>query len=194
MSAMPERERWTVEEYLEFERTAELRHEFFHGQIYAMVGASKSHRQIATALTSLLDTQLLETNCEVYQSETRVCPTGRTYFYPDLVIVCDEEQYADKSEMTLLNPTVIIEVLSPSTEKFDRGDKFIAYQKIASLQEYLLVAQDKMLVEHFIRQSDASWIYAAHENAEAMLKLPSVNCTLALADIYRRVSFDDEQE
>jgi Uma2 family endonuclease len=75
------------------------------------------------------------------------------------VIVCDEEQYADKSEMTLLNPTVIIEVLSPSTEKFDRGDKFIAYQKIASLQEYLLVAQDKMLVEHFIRQSDASWIY-----------------------------------
>jgi Uma2 family endonuclease len=192
MSAMPERERWTVEDYLEFEQTAELRHEFFNGQVYAMVGASRRHTQISGAIHYSLFGQLIERDCEVSQSETRVRVSEKAYFYPDLVIVCGEANYVEKSEMTLLNPTVVIEILSPSTEAFDRGRKFVAYQGIESLQEYMLVTQDKMLVEHFFRQSDGRWIYTSYKQAESTIKLPSIDCTLALADIYRRVSFDDE--
>ncbi len=161
------------------------------GQVYAMAGASKRHNQITSAIQYALYGQLLDKPYEVFQADMRTQFAADHYFYPDLVVVCGEDRYTDAKENTLLNPTIIIEVLSPSTEDRDRGRKLWAYRNMASVQEYWMFSQDKVQVQGIIRKSETTWEFGEINEPDAVLELPSIGCTLALRDVYRRVDFED---
>jgi Uma2 family endonuclease len=192
--ALPHPKKWTAEDYLEFEETSLERHELLDGDIYAMAGASKKHNYLGSAVGYLLYGQLLDRSCDVFQSEMRIQVSERTYFYPDVVVACGAAQFKDKKENTLLNPSVIFEILSPSTETFDRTSKFQQYRLLLSLREYVLISQTQMLVEHYTRQTDNTWVLRDLSAPEDELVLASIGCTLRLADIYRKVVFEDVSE
>jgi len=183
--------RFTPEEYLVIDRHSEQKHEYFDGGIFAMTGASRRHNLISVNVASSINTQLADRECEVYASDMRVkvSPTG-LYTYPDVVIVCETPQFEDKEIDTLLNPTVIIEVLSKTTEGYDRGDKFEHYRRVESLVEVVLIAQDKHHVEHYTRQISGQWLLSETNNLQDKLIITSINCELPLRDIYRKVSVD----
>lgn len=184
---------FTEAEYLALESASHTKHEFYRGTIIAMAGASLMHDLIVGNTFISLGNQLRDTPCRVVTSDMRVKVQDlRGYFYPDIKVVCGDPQTTSDNPPSLLNPVVIIEVLSPSTEAFDRGDKFAAYQRIDSLQDYLLVAQDRARIEHYQRQSDQSWLLRVYEDVRASLALASVDCTLSLAEVYARVTFDQE--
>ncbi len=191
MSALRE-QTWTVEQYLEFERTSEIKHEYLDGSIYAMTGASPNHNLIAVNTAASLHAQLRKHPCIVFPSDQRV-KADRLYAYPDISVVCGTPQYTDETPRTLLNPTVIVEVLSPSTEAYDRGTKSQHYRELASLQEYLLIAQDSYRVEHYVRQHNGQWLLSDVVGIDATLELASIGCTLSLADVYEKVTFEDEE-
>jgi Uma2 family endonuclease len=153
-----------------------------------MSGASKQHNLITANVLAELHAQLKKRPCTIYPSDMRlkVSATG-LYTYPDVTIVCAEAQFDDNQQDTLLNPTVIVEVLSKSTEAYDRGEKFAHYRKLPSLAEYILIAQDKYYLEHYVRQPDNQWLLSEMDKLEDTLQLPSINCHLALADIYDKV-------
>jgi Uma2 family endonuclease len=178
----------TPEEYLAAERKAETRSEYFGGEVFAMVGASKRHNLIAANIIRVLGNQLLERPCNVYPSDMRVkvSATGK-YTYPDVVVACEPESFDDAENDTLLNPVVIVEVLSASTEAYDRGKKFEQYQQIESLTEYILVAQDPYRIEQYVRQSDREWRYSEYHDAAEVLKIGVIGCELALKDAYAKV-------
>ena len=178
----------TPQEYLTLERKAAYKSEYLDGHIIAMAGASRTHNRITLDISTELNLQLRGRDCEVFSSDMRVRPSPRdAYVYPDVVVVCGEPQFEDAAFDTLLNPIVIVEVLSPSTEAYDRGEKFRRYQQLASLREYVLVAQDSVRVEHH-RRHDAQWRLSSYRTLEAVLLLPSISCKLPLHDIYRRVT------
>ena len=183
------RKKWTVEEYLAFERQSEEKHEYYAGEIFAMSGASREHNIIVINTGTILNSQLAQRPCEVYPSDMRVKVNPIKYTYPDVSVVCAEPRFADGEFDMLLNPTVIVEVLSDSTEDYDRGKKFKHYMGIDSLQEYILIAQDEVRIDHYIRQSQGDWIISISKTLGASIELPSINCTLALADVYRKVTF-----
>lgn len=186
--------RYTQAEYLDYERQAEYKSEYIARQIVAMSGVSYEHSLINGNLARVLSTQTLDGPCAVHASDLRVkVRTRGMYTYPDIVVVCGAPQFEDAHVDTLLNPTVIIEVLSPSTEGYDRGAKFGYYRALPSLQEYLLVTQDQALVEHFVRAGD-DWILSVADDLAAVVQLPAISCTLPLAEIYRRVSFPPDPE
>lgn len=192
MSAMPTTaERlYTVEEYLELERApgTEIKSEYLQGRIVAMAGASRPHNLLLTSLLASLYAQLRSGPCEVYPSDMRVqVPEADFFAYPDLAVVCEEPELADAHQDILLNPTVLIEVLSPSTEDYDRGRKFEYYRHLDSLREYLLVAQDRVHVEHHVRQDDGSWRLTETDDPEAEIHLPAIGCTLRLEEAYEKV-------
>lgn len=177
----------TPEEYLAFERKATTKHEYLNGQIIAMSGASREHNLIIVNTVNQLYTQLIDGACETYVSEMRVKNyQTNSYTYPDIVVVCDEPRFEDDVFDTLLNPIVLIEVLSPSTEAYDRGEKFAHYRQIASLQEYVLVSQERIGVEHYLRQG-TQWLLTEFRGLQEVLSLISIGCELRLQDIYRRV-------
>jgi Uma2 family endonuclease len=179
----------TPAEYLAIERQAEYKNEYFDGEIFAMTGASREHNLIAANLIGELRQKLRGKPCEVYPSDMRVrVPGSRLYTYPDVVVVCGEPEFEDDYLDTLLNPTLIIEVLSESTESYDRGKKSGYYRTIASLAEYLLVTQDEYRIEQYTRQTDGRWMLADIRSLESSVSLASVPCTLALSEIYDRVS------
>lgn len=186
--------RFTPEEYLMLERKAERRSEYFDGQIFAMAGASRRHILITASLSRRLGNQLENRPCEVYPTDmrVRVRPTG-LYTYPDIVIVCGGPQFDDKESDTLLNPTVLIEVLSPTTEAYDRGEKFSQYRRLTSLREYVLVAQDKVRVECYRRQGDF-WVLSEVSDLDKALRLESIDCEVPLREIYERIDFSEEGE
>lgn len=194
----------TEEEYLALERAAEERSEYLDGVIIKMAGESVQHGQISTNLTGILYGQLLGTPCQAFSKDTKVrsgpapkpqASTKGLYSYPDLVVACGELQHLDQFRDVLLNPTVIIEVLSPTTEAFDRGEKWVRYQRwLPSLTDYVLVSQIKPQIEHFERQPDGAWLYRRVEGMEASLTLASIGCTLRLGDVYNRVEFPPEPE
>ena len=192
MVAQP-REQMSAEEYLAFERASDTKHEYYQGEIFAMAGAGFVHVQIVSA-THLAIGRRLPASCQVLSNDlrVRVSETG-LYTYPDLIILCGRPQFADDQFDTLLNPTIIIEVLSPSTEAYDRGKKFGHYRTLEALQEYVLIAQDAPLVEHFARQEDGSWRFAAASGLNASLYLPTINCTVALAEMYQRVEWGETE-
>ncbi|MCA1568000.1 MAG: Uma2 family endonuclease [Acidobacteria bacterium] len=179
----------TPEEYLAAERKAETRSEYFGGEVFAMVGASKRHNLIAANIIRVLGNQLLERACNVYPSDMRVkvSATGK-YTYPDVVVACEPELFDDAENDTLLNPVVIIEVLSASTEAYDRGKKFEQYQQIASLTEYILVAQEPCRIEQYVRQSDKEWRYSEYHDAGDVIKISVIGCEIALKDAYAKVA------
>ncbi|MCA9911910.1 MAG: Uma2 family endonuclease [Anaerolineae bacterium] len=193
MSSLPVHSNWTVEEYLAFEAESEIRHEFIDGQIYAMAGASKRHNQISSALHYALYGQLIGKNCEVFQADMRVQASELWQFYPDVVVVCGEDRYTNDRQTTLLNPTVLIEVLSPSTEAKDRREKLFHYRSIPSVQEYWMFAQDQIFAERFLRKDSEVWEYRTWDDAEDVVELPTLGCTLALSDVYSRVNFDETE-
>jgi len=178
----------TPKEYLALERGAEYKSEYLAGEIFAMAGTSERHNLIAGNVFAELHTQLRKRPCKVYVSDVRL-KVNRTglYTYPDVMVVCGETQFADDQQDMILNPTVIIEVLSESTEGYDRGKKFEHYRKLDSLSEYILIAQDRFHVERYVRQPDNQWLLAETDNVHDTLSLTSIACNLALADIYDKV-------
>jgi Uma2 family endonuclease len=177
----------TPAEYLAAERKAAEKSEYINGRVYAMAGASRVHNLIALNTASELRTQLRGRPCEAYANDMRV-KVERTgmYTYPDVVGLCEEPRFEDAEVDTLLNPGVIIEILSPSTERYDRGEKFAHYRRLESLREYVLIAQDIRRIEHYRREGD-SWVLTEVSEPDAALVISSLSCTLRLSDIYDRV-------
>ena len=178
----------TPEEYLAVERQAEHKSEYVDGEMVAMTGASRRHNLIAFNITREISQQLRGRPCEGYASDMRVrVPSTRLYTYPDVVVVCGEPKFEDDYVDTLLNPTLIIEVLSESTELYDRGKKFGFYRTIESLAEYLLVAQDECRIEQYVKQPDGRWLLADYRSLEDVVELPSIQCQLTLSEVYDKV-------
>jgi len=177
----------TPEEYLASERKATFKNEYLNGEILAMSGASFAHTLITLDIATELNIQLRGRECQVITNDMRVKtgPKG-PYFYPDVVVFCGEPQFEDNVFDTLLNPILVIEVLSPSTEAYDRGEKFAHYQALASLKEYILVSQDRVRVEHY-RLIKTQWVQTEFQAPEEVLPLVSIECELPLRHIYRRV-------
>jgi Uma2 family endonuclease len=183
----------TTAEYLAFERASETKHEFHRGEVFAMTGASRNHNRITTNISGELYAALKGSPCENYASDMRVKvdATG-LYTYPDIVATCANAQFEDKEIDTLLNPQLIIEVLSDSTEKYDRGEKFIQYREIPSLNDYVLVSQKQPRVEVFSRQDDGSWVMRVADSPTASVTFPSVGVTLKMQDVYARVEYESD--
>lgn len=182
---------FSPKEYLELERKAEYKSEYFNGEIFAMSGASKNHNKIAANLTALIWNKLRNSKCKVYGSDMRVnISESGLLTYPDLTIVCEEEKFLDKEFDTLLNPTIIIEILSESTEKFDRGIKFEHYRKINSLKEYLLVSQTSPKIEQFIKQADGKWLYSESVGLNSIISIPTIEFELPLNDVFFNIDYN----
>jgi Uma2 family endonuclease len=184
---------WTEEAYLEFERASDTKHEYYQGEIFAMEGVSQNHSLITGNAMASIHGQLRKRPAHMYTSAMRlkVLPVG-FYTYPDIVVVTENSQFLDEEHDILLNPTLIIEVLSPSTETFDRGKKFQYYRTLDSLQEYVLISQDAHRIEHYVRQSDGTWLFSEAVGLEATLQLPSIQCSLSLTDVYEKVTLEAE--
>ena len=183
-------QRLTAKEYLALERAAEFKSEFYDGEMYAMAGGSEAHSLIASNLLVALRRLLNGRPCVTFNSDLRVKVLESGLFtYPDLSVVCGERQFLDDSRDTLLNPGMIAEVLSPSTEAYDRGAKFSLYKEVASLTEYLLVSQSEPAVDLFIRHSSSEWRVRSAKGLDSALELPELGVTLSLREIYADVTF-----
>ena len=180
----------TPEQYLEIERRAEQKSEYYNGEMFAMAGAGRWHVLIVTNLVSALSQRLRKRPCEVYSTDMRlkVSPSG-LYTYPDVVVVCGGPQFADDRQDTLLNPSLIIEVLSESTQDYDRGRKFELYRTLLSLVDYLTVAQDHPHIEHSTRQ-EGGWQLVDYNSPAESIHLASIDTALPLAEVYDKVEFD----
>lgn len=180
----------TPEEYIASERKATLKSEYLYGKIVAMSGASLAHNLITVNTVTQLYNQLVEGRCRVFTGDMRVgIGEGISYFYPDVVVVCDEPRFEDDAFDTLINPQVIVEVLSTSTESYDRGEKFACYRQLESLQEYILISQNPVRVEHYLRQGK-QWLFNELCALEDVLSLVSVGAELSLNQIYRFVEVE----
>ncbi len=193
---------YTIEEYLAMERESEERHTYLDGYIFKMAGESPQHGTICSNLTATLVIQLRGTPCQVWSKDTKVRsgpapirPRDRKglFSYPDLLVVCGEPEFHDSHRDVLINPKVVIEVLSASTEAFDSGEKFRRYHAWnPSLTDYLLVAQSSPVITHLARQVDGNWSYYTYEGLEESLRIESINCALQLAEVYDRIEFPEE--
>ena len=189
MNALPE-QYLSLEEYFKLEETSDIKHEYFQGMVFAMTGAKEDHNLIAMAVGGNLYLQLDGKPCRVYPGDFRLkIEAASIYTYPDLSIICGETQFADGRQDTFVNPTMLIEVLSDSTEAYDRGKKTEFYRTIPSLQEYLLIAQDRPHIEHYRRQ-EHNWMFTEYSALDQRMVLDSIGCNLSLAAIYRQVRFD----
>lgn len=182
---------FTAKEYLDMERVAPTKSEYYAGEIFAMAGASSRHTVIVANVVYLLVGQLKGRKCSAHANDlhVHVKQTG-LYTYPDVVVICGQPLFADNQRDTLLNPNVIVEVLSDTAEQWDRGRKFAMHRTIESLTDYLLITQNSALVEHYVRQPASQWVLSDHRGLEAAVVIASIDCTLPLADIYDKVEFD----
>lgn len=181
----------SIEDYLAIEESSEIRHEYLNGEIVAMTGASIVHNQIKQNISRFLDDALDAQGCNLYTSDMRVMvkDTG-AYMYPDVVVVCGDIEKETKGGESLLNPTIIIEILSHSTESYDRGLKWAYYKLVPSLEEYLLVSQNRPYVEQYTRQTDNSWRYVTYEGIDSQIVFPSVGAELSLRSLHRKVNLE----
>ena len=175
-------------EYLVRERAAEYRSEYVDGEVCMMTGASRKHSLVTLNVGRSLADQLRGRPCETYLNDMRV-KVARTgaYVYPDVLVSCGSAEVEDEHDDTLLNPTLLVEVLSPSTEAFDRGRKWEHYRRLPTLMDYLLVAQDRPRVERYTREGDGLWLFSETNGLDGVVSIDSVGCTLALRDVYERV-------
>lgn len=189
MSALAEH-RLTVAEYLAFERASEMRHEFYAGELFAMSGASAAHNSICWNLAVRLDSYLKAGGCRGFVNDMRVAIDATSLFtYPDLVVVCGEPRFLDASQPdTLINPALVVEVLSASTEDYDRGRKFAHYRTLPSLQGYLLVAQDRVHAELYLRQPGDRWLLSETSDPDARIELPVAGASVRLGDLYEGIA------
>ncbi len=179
----------TEQQYLALERAAEFKSEYFDGDMFARSGASMRHADLQSNLHGELFAALLNTQCRVYGPDFRVRVSSRMYTYPDLSVVCGKPLLADQGQDALLNPVVIVEVLSPSTETYDRGLKLQHYRNIASLQDYILVEQNEVRIEQYTRQENNLWILRDYQSLDEELTISSIGVSLPLGRIYNRVEF-----
>ncbi len=192
--AAPQRElvyKYTPEEYLALERASDTKHEYLDGQIYAMAGASPTHNQICFNTIVAVGTQIIDSSCIGYTSDQKIRTDPKDLFsYPDLTIVCGEPIFHDEHQDVILNPTAIIEVLSPRTENYDRSTKLDRYQDIRTLRDYILISQNRPCVEHYVRQKGKrQWLFTIETDPVAEIEIASIKCKLKLADVYNRVKF-----
>ena len=188
MSTQPEH-KYSAEEYLAFDRASDAKSEFLDGTIYAMGGATARHVQIVGNVARELGNQLRDKPCVVYSTDLRVqVSQAGLYAYPDVIVVCGEPTFIDNKLDTLTNPLLIVEVLSDSTKNYDRGEKFERYRSIKSFREYVLIAQDKIHIEQYIRQDDGSWVLRETDSLNGIIELASMGCRLAVAEVYLKVS------
>ena len=194
MSTAPQKRRTSLKEYLEWEERSGTRHEFYQGEIFAMAGASPRHNRIAGNIFARLHQLLEGTKCEPFASDQRIRiePVDLST-YPDVSVVCDGLELSANDARAITNPRVIVEVLSKTTENYDRGPKFELYQHLDSLQEYLLVSQEDARVTQYVRNDDGTWRYKLVVGLEVTLDIESINCRLPLAVIYRNVEFGPEE-
>jgi Uma2 family endonuclease len=185
----------SVEEYLRIERTALRKSEYFNGEMTEMTGVSREHNLIVANLLAMLATQMHDRPYEVYPSEMRlkVSSTG-LYTYPDVIVADAEPAFEDREVDTFLNPIILVEVLSQSTESYDRGRKFSHYQKIQSLKEYVLVSQYECRVEQFVRQADGRWLYTETTDPNGHVVFESIACRVPMEGLYHRVNFKKEED
>ncbi|KAF0248867.1 MAG: hypothetical protein FD167_1731 [bacterium] len=188
MSTNPKR-RYSVKEYFEIEKNSDIKHEYIYGEIFAMVGASRNHNRIANAINTSLYMQFLNTTCESFISDTRARVNDDLYYYPDVVVACSPEFQVIEGIDNLINPILIVEVLSRSTARFDREAKFREYQQIQSLGYYLLISQNEVNATLFTRQDNNSWTPQNYNNLTDFIELPTINSRLSMRDIYLRVQF-----
>ena len=193
MTPNPDPTRMSPEEFLEFERAADEKHEYRDGLIVAMSGARRNHNLIALNVGSGLHGALKNKDCETYMSEMRVfVPSVRLYTYPDIVVVCGEPKFVDDEFDTLTNPLLLIEILSESTENYDRGQKFKFYRSIESLREYVLISQKSPAIEKYVKHGDGFWMLSEASGLDSRITLEAIDCHLSLADVYDKVNFDAE--
>jgi Uma2 family endonuclease len=194
VTSLQPKPRATPEEYLDKERAVGKRHEYFQGEVSAKSGASFEHVQIASHLIGCLHEPLREKPCLVFLASLRVkiMKTG-AYAYPDVGVLCEQPQFDDLDQDTILNPRLLIEIFSPATEAFDRAKTFSHYRSIESLAEYLLVAQDQPRIEQYTRQPSGDWLLHEATGLEETIRLPSIECELKLAEVYDRVEFPDSE-
>lgn len=176
----------TPEEYLTFERGSDIKHERVNGEIFAMAGGTREHSLTAANILGELRSALMDRPCEVHGPDMKVKAAGANYHYPDVSVVCGRPLFEEETRDVLVNPKVLVEVLSDSTERHDRGDKFASYRTIESLSDYVLVSQTAVLVEHYHRQPDGTWIYRALGPGER-LSLATLGCDIAVDRIYHKV-------
>lgn len=177
------------------ERVAEYKSEYVNGHILAMAGGSKRHNRVAGSVFGELYILFKDTQCEVFNSDMKVrVSSSMKFHYPDVSAVCGEAKFADDEEDVLLNPQLIVEVLSPRTSAYDRGKKFQYYQEISSFREYLLIAQDEPVVERYVKQADGNWLYTKIAGLENSVELLTLNCRIALRDIYAKVEWPAPSE
>lgn len=191
MSTAAVEPRWTDADYLAFERASDVRHEYVDGIVYDMSGGSVAHAMVGHNLGGVVYSLLKGSPCRGFSADMRVhnAETG-AYTYPDLTIVCGEVQLLDEQRDTLLNPTVVVEVLSPSTEAYDRSRKFAHYRRITSLRDYILVSQEAPIIEVFSRREGDAWLYTPYEGLDASAEVSSIGCNVPLAEVYAGVSFE----
>ncbi len=190
--------RFTIEQYLEWERQADEPSEFVDGEIYAMAGESGAHADISMNLAGMLQSQLKGSECRARTKDTKVRSGavkeqfGRGMIsYPDMVVICGEVEYHDNHKDIILNPQVVFEVLSESTEEFDRGTKFMRYRTFnPTLTDYILIAQNEPHVEHYRRRENGEWLLREYDGLDPALTIDSINCTIPLSDLYDRISFE----
>ena len=193
MSAIP-KSKMTPQEYLEFERKSEEKHEYFNGEVFAMAGAKRRHNVVVWNFGGELRQKLKGKNCEAYPNDMRVfIPATGLYTYPDLVVVCGEPNFQDDVFDTLLNPILIIEVLSETTENYDRGKKFRNYRTIETLHEYVLVSTDEARIEKFEKTGDGFWFLSEAIGIDSEIELTSIECRIPLAEVYDKIDFSVEE-
>ena len=199
MGLLKSQRSYTAEEYLAMERKSKRRHQYLDGDIFAMAGESWNHAVISSNVARSLGNQLENKPCHTVSKDTKVRSgpflrgankSSGLFSYPDIVIVCDEPEFYDDATDVVLNPKVIVEVLSPATEKFDRGEKFHRYQTYnPTLTDYLLVSQDKAQIEQYTRKSNGTWSYEIHSGMNATINIRSIGCRVKMKDVYARIKF-----
>jgi len=194
MSALP-KHHYSLAEYLKREETADYKSQFYRGEIFAMTGGTPNHNRITVNSLISIGNQLDGTGCRPCNSDQRIrIPANGLLTYPDISVVCGELELDDQDPNAINNPLVIVEVLSKSTESYDRGRKFDLYRELPSLREYLLISQETPHIERFVRQDDGTWNLAVFKGMDAEVELQSVNVKLALATVYNHVTFAPEDE
>ncbi|HKV42061.1 MAG TPA: Uma2 family endonuclease [Blastocatellia bacterium] len=184
--------KYSIEDYLAFDRASHSKNEYLDGTVYAMGGATARHVQIVGNVARELGNQLRDKPCVVYSTDLRVQVShGGLYAYPDAVVVCGEPAFIDDQLDTLTNPVLIVEVLSDSTKNYDRGEKFERYRTIRSFREYLLITQDKIHIEQYVRQDDNSWVLREKHSLNDIIEPTSVGCRIPVTEIYLKISIKD---
>lgn len=184
----------TPEEYLAMEDAAENKHEYYHGEIFAMAGASQNHNRLALDLGTSTNLALKDSKCEVYMNDMKIWSRAKNFFtYPDLVIVCGKAEFYENRDDILTNPLVIFEVLSKSTRNYDRDEKFEFYRSIPTFQEYILIDQWRVHVEQMYRETPNKWVLSEYNQITDVLKLTKVDIEIPLSEFYRRVEFGESQ-